>query len=758
MVLRMKEGEQIDNSLRERAEEIFCGALEIEVAEQQSAYIEDACANDGLLYAAVQQMLNSQAEAETFFLDSCPTRISAAEVSQTLSDMPEFFENLGQILPDDDEVGKQIGNYKLLQKIGEGGGGNVYLAEQRMPVRRQVALKIIKLGMNTKSVIARFKTERQALAMMEHPNIAHVLNAGETDTGRPFFVMELVHGIKITTYCDQNKLGIQSRLELFVQTCHAIQHAHQKGIIHRDIKPSNVLITIHDGRPMPKVIDFGIAKATSGDLLSEQTFHTAQEPFVGTPAYMSPEQADFAHTDIDMRSDVYSLGTLLYELLAGHPPFDQDALMKSGIEEMRRTLRECEPKRPSVRYASLPEVERGETAANRREEPHRLSSILSRELDWVVMKALEKDRDRRYQTVDGLAEDVLRYLRHEPVMARPPTRRYRFCKLVLRNKGVFVSIAAISLTMIAGLGMSSWLFVKERAALEAMKQARKSEAILRKEAETREKISQAAVLLSRGQASEADLLMSDVEIPVVKPSLEASSVFAKLAEWNVQQGRWGQAADHMLKLSLAMQVDKSDMTDSATRLLLKIGPTLVAAGDMENYRRLVRQTIVRFSGTENPVAAEQVIKISIIAPMDMSTRNALKPLAEVVLQSIISSEPKTPQENYYVAWRAFAIAWYKYRDGDYAGAEEWGQRCLAYEDSTPTRLPMCHTLLAMADYQLGHEEDARFEWALSRAMLNTKFLEGLGKIDDLGSEKAGFWHDWVMAYLLQQEAKALIDS
>lgn len=740
----------------EQAEEIFYSTLEIESQEERTAYVEQACAGDDWVRREVERLLNTQAQSEAFFRDGSPSRISAVEISQTLADIPEFFETMDNVLPDDDEVGRQIGNYKLLQKIGEGGGGNVYLAEQEKPMRRQVALKIIKLGMDTKSVIARFEAERQALAMMEHPNIAHVLNAGATETGRPFFVMELVHGVKITTYCDENKLDINQRLELFVQVCHAIQHAHQKGIIHRDIKPSNVLITLHDGVPVPKVIDFGIAKATSGDLLTDQTAYTAQEPFIGTPAYMSPEQADFSQMDIDMRSDVYSLGILLYELLCGQPPFDQKELLKAGVDEMRRMLRDCVPQRPSAKLQTLPVNEREAIGQRRQTDLRRLVDSLSSELDWVVMRALEKDRDRRYQTADGFAEDVLRYLNHEPVVARPPSRRYRFRKLVRRNKGVFASVAAISLTLLAGLGTSSWLFVKERAAREAMELARQNEAVLRSEAETREKISQAAVLISRGKSADADELVGDSPIPVIRPSLEAAGVFRKLGCWNALQGRWPQAAERLLKLTQANRVDQADMTDTATRDLLQVGPTLVAAGCLKNYHALVKETISHFAGTLDPVAAEQVIKISIIAPMDAATQQDLQPLAEVVEQSISETHPKTKSDIYYASWRAFALAWYEYRRGEYDHAVEWARNCLAYQDTVPTRIAMSHTALAMALWQLDEAEEARFELALARAIVERKLPDGLAQIDEYGSDYIGLWHDWVMAYVLLNEASGLI--
>jgi len=361
-----------------------------------------------------------------------------------------------------EEPGSRIGRYRLVKPIGEGGFGTVYEAEQLEPVQRRVALKIIKLGMDTREVIARFEAERQTLALMEHPHIAQVLDAGATETGRPYFVMELVRGRPITEYCDHHQYDLRQRLELFSLVCSAVQHAHQKGIIHRDIKPSNVLVGESDGKPVPKVIDFGIAKATD-QRLTEKTYFTQHRQLIGTPLYMSPEQADLGSLDVDTRSDIYSLGVLLYELLTGTTPFDEEDLRSAGFGEIQRIIRDEQPPRPSTRASSLG-ASLNQVASLRRERSERLTRSLRGELDWIVMKCLEKDRTRRYETANGLVMDIKRYLSDEPVVASPPSRAYRLRKLVARHRTVFASSLVMALLLVAGVVGTSIGLVQARAA------------------------------------------------------------------------------------------------------------------------------------------------------------------------------------------------------------------------------------------------------------------------------------------------------
>jgi WD40 repeat protein/serine/threonine protein kinase len=472
----MKTDRDISAGARER--EVFLRALERTEPRSRAAYLDEACAGDRELRRRVEELLLEQEEVGEF-LEQPAMRHSGRTPG---GDSPAQGDTAG-VATVTEKPGDRIGRYKLLQQIGEGGCGVVYMAGQEEPVRRRVALKIIKLGMDTRQVIARFEAERQALAMMDHPNIAKVLDAGATETGRPFFVMELVRGVRITDYCDQNNLSTEARLELFVQVCQAIQHAHQKGIIHRDIKPSNILVTLHDGTPVPKVIDFGVAKATNHQRLTDKTVFTAFEQFIGTPAYMSPEQAEMSGLDIDTRSDIYSLGVLLYELLTGKTPFDPQALVSAGLDECRRTIRLEEPARPSNRLATMLEADLTTTANRRGTEAPKLIHTLRGDLDWVVMMCLEKDRTRRYATANALATDVERYLEGEPVLARPPSTVYRFEKFVRRHAGAFAAASAIAVILLAGATLSAWLAIRARKAEAGAQAAQHQEALLRRQAE-----------------------------------------------------------------------------------------------------------------------------------------------------------------------------------------------------------------------------------------------------------------------------------
>ena len=431
----------MSDTSKDRLLHLFARALELPAAAR-TAFLDSKCGGDAELRLQLEGML---AAAEGQPAPPPPTPAPGAR--------PASPPSRAATAPLREGPGSTIGPYKLLQQIGEGGFGAVFLAEQTEPVTRRVALKIVKLGMDTHQVVARFEQERQALALMDHPNIARVIDAGATATGRPFFVMDYVKGAPIADYCDLNNLTIEERLDLFVQVCSAVQHAHGKGIIHRDLKPSNVLVGTQDGKPQAKVIDFGIAKATS-QKLTDKTLFTAHEQVIGTLQYMSPEQAE-GSLDIDTRTDVYSLGVMLYELLVGSSPFDADALQSGKHTHLQRLVREVDPPKPSTRLDASRET-LASIAAHRRIDPRRLSQLLRGELDWIVMKALEKDRQRRYETANGLANDLRRYRAGEPVTAAPPSTAYRLRKLVQRNRGVFAAGCAVAVVLVGGVVAFAW--------------------------------------------------------------------------------------------------------------------------------------------------------------------------------------------------------------------------------------------------------------------------------------------------------------
>ena len=719
----------------QREKSLFNAAQDITDPARRRAFLEEACGDDLALRTRIERLLSAGEQADDF-LAGCGPALEAAAVALDPSEISRSLD-VAQSL--DEKPGSRIGPYKLLQKIGEGGCGVVYMAEQERPVRRRVALKVIKLGMDTKTVIARFEAERQALAMMDHPNIARVLDAGATDAGRPYFVMELVYGSKITDYCDQNELAVSERLRIFIQVCQGLQHAHQKGIIHRDIKPSNILVTMHDGAPMPKVIDFGIAKATQQSL-TDKTLFTAYAQLLGTPAYMSPEQMELSGQNLDTRSDIYCLGVLLYELLTGRTPFDTAELLKGGVDEMRRTLREKEPSSPSAKLRTLTDEELTKTAMRRQVDPRRFPSHLRGDLDRIVMKCLEKNRNRRYETTNGLAMDIQRHLNNEPVLARPPSNWYRLQKLVRRNRLIFASAAAVSAALLIGTVTSTWLLVKER-------EARARENSLRLEAEAREKTIQAAtqgsVLAALEKYQDADKLFGSISLDT--PSKESAAMLRALGSWHAVNGRWRQAVERFTPL---VKVDQHDDWALIAFDYLELGLALIELGDLSGYEQMRQNAITRFAGVTDPIA-DRILKGDLLLPVNEQMMRNLKPHAEVTLATF---DAVRKDDLMKAAWHAVTLGLWEYRRGNYAEATNWCLRCLDLHEANAALTATAHLILAMSYQQVNQSQKALSELWLSQPMIEMHFNRG----PDLGNGSDGFWFDWVFARILLRECQQQI--
>ncbi len=698
----------------ERIKETFSQALHQRSPAERERYLTEACRDEPELRRQVESLLLAHEQAGEF-LGQAGKPASASFGAEC--------------------AGAMIGRYKLLEPIGEGGFGTVWMAEQEEPLRRRVALKVLKPGMDTKQVLARFEAERQALALMDHQSIARVFDGGATDTVRPYFVMELVRGTRITDYCDANKLPTRARLELFIQVCQAVQHAHQKGIIHRDLKPSNILVTEVDGTPVPKVIDFGVAKATQARL-TELTLFTGFHQMIGTPSYMSPEQAGLGAADMDTRSDVYGLGVLLYELLTGQTPVAQKEFEKTSLDEIFRLIRERDPPKPSTRLSALAPAERTAIAARRQAEPVRLKRLLTGDLDWIVMKALEKDRRRRYETASGLAMDIRHYLQHEPVTAGPPGNWYRFRKMARRNRVAFTATVAVAAALAIGFGLSTWLYLQN---LKAEKTVR-GETV---------QLLQAMKLMHFGPTDldQAETFYRQA-LPIQRHELgsdsrDVAATLFDLAQVMARTGRYQEAA-----ADLAPVIEAAPDNNGLWFLLM---PLLVKSGKIADYQTRCLAMLDRFGKTTDPAIAERTAKSCLLLPSAVGPEelNAVDDLAETAVT--------LGEGGRWWHWCLMTRGWAEYREGHFASALEMTQ--LSRKELGRTQddaRDMCEAdtyfVSAMAHHQLEEATEARAALDRGVEIVRTK----LPRLDsgDLGAT----WYDVLTTYILMGEARETVEG
>ncbi|HEY8962454.1 MAG TPA: serine/threonine-protein kinase [Luteolibacter sp.] len=723
---------------------LFFAALHITDPKQRRLFLDQACLDDSALRESVEQMLAIHEDADRLIDRGRDAIARAATEIRDFSEAADLREQ------PDQQIGKRIGRYTILESLGEGGCGSVYLAEQNEPVTRRVALKVIKLGMDTRRVIARFNAERQALAMMDHPNIARVLDAGATEAGRPYFVLELVRGIRITEFCDTNRCDLRQRLELFIQVCNAIQHAHQKGIIHRDIKPSNVLVAMHDGIPMPKVIDFGIAKAIEGHPVDE-TLHTLNEQLLGTPAYMSPEQAQPGRFDVDTRSDVYSLGILLYELLTGRTPFDAGAGSKAESEETRRILREREPQRPSALLASLDAETLKTVAEERRTEPARLISQVKGDLDWIVVKSLQKERARRYDTANGLMMDVRRFLRNEPILARPPGRLYLLGKLIRRHAGLFAAGAMVMLALTGGLGASTWLYFKAKRAEMRQSELRQvaehslaNEEVLRKEAESREKLTEVVILLRQRDYAGAAKALGSMENRPRQPSLDGITALRSVGEWLALQERWQEASECFLWL---LQINELESSGQVTFDTQACGVVLVESGDAARYRKFCEEMAAAYASSTNGGDVVRILKTCLLLPSDPALYARLEPIAKT--SEAWYAKLPDPQKT---GWSLIPLSLWHYRKGEDSRVIELARPLAESPVAMDAQIPTIQAIFAMSLWRQGQTDEARVILNRAREGVDRHFAVPMR----MGDRSRGLWYDWLFARILMREAAGLI--
>lgn len=717
---------------------IFCHALDIESPEERAAFIEEACLGDQAMKDGIYALLHENDRDEIIVDRPLAALIQPTSQSNHIAWKADWDRQ--QYAP-----GTMIGSYKLLELLGEGGFGLVFVADQQQPVRRQVALKIIKPGIASQQIVTRFEAERQALAMMDHESIARVYDAGVTDTGQPYFVMELIRGLRLDEFCDNHKLDIRQRLELFVAICGAVQHAHQKGIIHRDLKPSNILVTMRDGRAIPKVIDFGLVKAMTYDLVG-QTLYTRFAAMMGTPAYMSPEQAEISSVDVDTRSDIYSLGVLLYELLAGQTPVNADRVSQASFDELRQIIRSDEPPCPSTLLSTMDSDRVSTVSANRRLNPIQLKASTQGDLDCIVMKALEKDRSRRYVSAAALADDVSRFLNDESVQARPPSRWYLFSKFAKRNRVAFFTASVIVVSLLIATTVSAW---QAHAAYQAMQQARAYEDAAnrskRKTEEFTERLKKANSLLVTGEAYVQSGHWEDAYLSFTQATRESPehfSVWVERASLLARLGLWDAAvADYSKAIELGAPVDGIEFQG--------VSLLLYCYGD-EATCSLVASKLTSprggFIGTK--------LRGQLIGYQSQETISRVVKQAERLIhdQSYLPSGEPTRSSQMPFGVKPYLAGWAHLRAGN---LDEAIKRLRESHTDVPDwrGLGIGLPLLAIAHYHAGQVEQAKDALRCSEELLDRSLNESIEYFNGAPPMK---WCAWLELIIHHREAYQLI--